>query len=71
MKQFILIMHIIVAITLVGLIMLQTSKGGLGSGFGGAEFYRTKRGAEKIVFWATIITAGVFLLTSVFNLLIR
>lgn len=71
MKTLILIIHLALSITLVSLILLQTSKGGLGSAFGGGEFYRTKRGAERVVFTATIVTAVLFLLTSVINILVR
>jgi len=71
MKQVLIIIHVLVSVTLVGLILLQTSKGGLGSAFGGADFYRTKRGAERIVFTATIVAAGIFLMTSIANLLVR
>ena len=63
--------HILVAITLIGLILLQSSKGGFGGGVGGGEFYRTKRGAERIVFSATIVSAFVFLVTSILNVVIR
>lgn len=65
------VMHILVAVTLIGLILLQSSKGGLGGGMGGGELYRTKRGAERVVFGATIIAATVFLLTSILNVVIR
>ncbi|MFZ5845683.1 MAG: preprotein translocase subunit SecG [Patescibacteria group bacterium] len=71
MKTFLVIIQIVFAVVLISLILLQSSKGGLGSAFGGGEFYRTRRGAEKIVFWATVATAGIFLITSVFNLLTR
>ncbi len=71
MKPIVLIIQILVAVCLITLIMLQSSKGGLGAGFGGAEFYRTKRGAERIVFWATILFGILFLLTSVLNLIIK
>lgn len=70
MKNIVLLIHLVIAITLVGLILLQTSHGGLGSAFG-EGFYRTKRGAERIVFYATIVTASLFLLTSIINLVIR
>lgn len=63
--------HLIVAVALIGLILLQSSKGGLGGGMGGGEFYRTKRGAEKIVFNLTVITAVLFLCTSIINVLMR
>lgn len=72
MKLFFLIFHMLVAVALGGLILLQNSKGGLGSAFGGSlEHYRTKRGAERVVFTATIVLVGVFLITSIVNLVIR
>lgn len=70
MKIFVIIMQIILAISLIGLILLQNSKGGLGSAFGGGEFYRSRRGAEKVVFLATIGVAIFFLLSSIANLLL-
>jgi len=71
MKIFLLIIHLVVTIALVTLILLQNSKGGLSSGLGGTgEFYRSRRGAEKLLFTATIVTAGLFLITSMLNLII-
>ena len=69
MKPIILTVHLIVTLSLITLILLQNSKGGLGSAFGGGEWYRTKRGAEKIVFVATIIASVAFLATSMVTLL--
>ena len=69
MKPIILTIHLIVTLCLIALILLQNSKGGLGSAFGGGEWYRTKRGAEKIVFVATIIASVAFLATSMTTLL--
>lgn len=54
---------------LITLILLQNSKGGLQSG--GGEMYRSRRGAERIVFVGTIVIAGVFFVTSIMNLVIR
>jgi protein translocase SecG subunit len=71
MKIIILLIYIIVSISLIGLILLQNSKGGLGQAFGGGEFYRSKRGAERIVFTATIVFSILFLIISIANLLIR
>jgi len=71
MKLLFLLLQIIFSAALIGLILLQTSKGGLGSAFGGGEAYRTKRGAEKVVFLSTIVIASLFLLVSVFNLLVK
>lgn len=71
MNTGIFISQMVVAACLIGLILLQSSKGGLGSSFGGAEFYRTKRGAERMVFGITIIFAILFFITSVLNLIAR
>lgn len=71
MKLALLIVHLVLAVSLAGLILLQNSKGGLASGFGGGEFYRSKRGAERIIFTATFVLAALFLITSIANILIR
>jgi preprotein translocase subunit SecG len=67
MKILFLIIHVIITISLIGLILLQNSKGGLGGGLGSGEMYRSKRGAERIVFTGTIILSILFLITSVIN----
>lgn len=71
MSTFLLIIQVLLSISLISLILLQSSKGGLGGGLGGSELYRTKRGAEKIIFTTTIIVAIVFLITSLVNVAIR
>lgn len=71
MKSVVLFIHIIIAITLITLILLQTSKGGLGAAFGGGEMYRSKRGAERVVFGSTIVFSVLFLITSIITLLIK
>jgi protein translocase SecG subunit len=68
MKTFLLVTQLFTALSLVGLILLQTSKGGLQSGMGG-EAYRTKRGAEKIFFLVTIGMGIAFFVISIVNLL--
>ena len=65
------VIQVIVSLGLIALILLQSSKGGFGAGFGGGEIYRTKRGAEKIVFISTIVLAAVFLITSLLNVALR
>ncbi|OGG34434.1 preprotein translocase subunit SecG [Candidatus Gottesmanbacteria bacterium RIFOXYB1_FULL_47_11] len=69
MKTVLLGFHIIVTIALVALILLQNSKGGLASGIGGG--YRSRRGAERIIFTATIAVSILFLITSLLNLILR
>lgn len=71
MNMFVRILHILVALGLIALVLLQTSKGGLGSAFGGGEVYRTRRGTERVVFGATIVLSVLFLITSIVTLLLR
>ena len=71
MKLVILLTHIAVSIGLIALILLQSSQGGLVSAFGGGDTYRTKRGAERMIFIATIVIAILFLITSVTTFLVK
>lgn len=71
MKTLLLAVHILVTITLIALILLQNSKGGLGGGLGAGQLYRSRRGAEKIVFTGTIAAAILFFVTSILSLIIR
>ena len=58
------------ALLIVG-VLLQQRGGGLSSAFGGSSMeYSTKRGAEKVVFYATIVLAVLFLAISMARLLI-
>ena len=66
-----LVIHIVLSLALIGVILMQSSKGGLGSAFGGGQMYRTKRGAEKLIFNATIVLAVLFLITSIANVMVR
>lgn len=55
------IAQIIVSILLVVVILLQERSSGLSGVFGGnSEFYHTRRGLEKIIFWSTIVLAVAF-----------
>lgn len=63
--------QIIVSVLLIGVILLQQKGTGLGASFGGSgQIYRSKRGLERILFWATIVLAVIFSLTAVANLII-
>ena len=70
MKSVFLVIQLILAVALIAFILLQNSKGGLTSGVSG-EPYRTKRGAEKIIFTSTIIAGILFFIVSIVNLLIH
>lgn len=54
--------QIIVALVLIGLVLIQTQGSGLSSVFGGEESFRTKRGMERLVLYATAIFGALFLL---------
>lgn len=72
MHLFLNITQIVISVLLVALILLQQRGGGLSPVFGGeGGVYRTRRGIEKLIFIATIILAGLFLLVASINLLIR
>jgi len=62
-KNILSVTEIILSVILVVTILLQQQGSGLGSLFGnaGGESYRTKRGAEKIFYNATIITIVLFI----------
>lgn len=62
MKNILNIGELLIAILLIILILLQKQGGGLSSVFGGGneERYRTKRGLEKTLLWATIVLAILF-----------
>lgn len=70
MKAVIYIVQIILGVILVLVILLQQKGSGLGASFGGdMSFYRTKRGAEKLLFYATIGLSVAFILSSLIGLL--
>lgn len=52
---------IIVSVLITGSILLQAQGSGLGSTWGGGgETYHTRRGIEKVVFYATIGLTALF-----------
>jgi preprotein translocase subunit SecG len=58
------------SVLLVGAILLQQSDAGLGGTFGGGSMgnpFRTKRGAEKNLFIATIILGVLFLVATLLS----
>ncbi|MBI2446872.1 MAG: preprotein translocase subunit SecG [Parcubacteria group bacterium] len=64
------IIQIIISALLIGAILLQARGSGLSSVFGGeSTFYHTRRGMEKIIFWATIILAILFIITGIASFL--
>ncbi len=71
MKAVLSLIQIVLGILLVLVILIQQKGSGIGTSFGGdLSFYRTKRGAEKLLFWATIFLASAFILLSLLGLAI-
>ena len=63
------IIQIILAVVLTTLVLMQQSGSGLGSAFGGeGNFYRSKRGLEKVLFYTTIVLVVLFVASVVMPL---
>jgi len=62
------IVQIVISVLLMLVILFQVKGGGLGGIFGQAEtVYRTKRGVEKWLFWATIILSALFVILAIIS----
>lgn len=62
------LIQMLLSVLLVAAILLQQRGTGLGNAFGGAgDVFRTKRGIEKGLFYATIVLSVLFFLTAVLN----
>ncbi len=65
------ILHIIVSVLLGVSVLLQTRGTSVGVAFGGgSETYRSKKGIEKFLFYATIILAALFAALSILRLVL-
>jgi protein translocase SecG subunit len=67
------IAQIIVSVLIIVLVLLQERSSGLSGLFGGGEaggFYQTRKGLEKIIFFATIFLVAIFAILAVLNLII-
>jgi preprotein translocase subunit SecG len=65
MEAVVLAIHLIIAIALVGVILVQRSEGGgLGIGGGGMGNFMTVRGTANLLTRTTAILATLFMLTS-------
>jgi preprotein translocase subunit SecG len=66
---FITIVHVVVCLFLILVILLQAGKGGglgLGAGGGGSQTVFGARGSQSFLGRVTSISAGIFMLTSVY-----
>lgn len=66
------IAQIIISVVLIILILLQERSSGLSGVFGGGEtgYYQSRRGMEKIIFWATVALVIAFGALSLLNLVL-
>lgn len=70
MKSILSIGQLVVAIVIIVLVLLQEG-GGLSQAFGGSDqSFHVRRGLEKMTFWATTISAILFVGLSIWNLAI-
>jgi protein translocase SecG subunit len=70
MNTAFIIGQIVIGVLLVISIILQTRGSTVGIAFGGSgESYRSKRGLEKLLFYATIVLAVLFASISILSLL--
>lgn len=66
------VIQIVLSVLLIGSILLQQRGSGLSAAFGGdSNVYRTKRGIEKGLMWATIVLAVLFMVLGLLNFIIK
>ncbi|MDP2951328.1 MAG: preprotein translocase subunit SecG [bacterium] len=72
MNNILTILQVIVSAILIALVLLQQRGAGLGSAFGGGSgggSYLKRRGMEKNIVTGTIISAIIFVLLAILNLI--
>lgn len=72
MKQILEYITLVSAVLLIVVILLQNQGSGLGAAWGGeGNSYRSKRGAERTLFYLTIVLATAFIASLLGGLLVR
>ena len=70
MNSILLYIQIAVSVILIVLIAVQQRGAALGGAFGGSgEFYSTRRGIQKKIFYATIVAAVLFIVLGILGLI--
>jgi protein translocase SecG subunit len=70
MKSLFNFITIISALLMVLFILIQSRGSSLGAAFGGdTSYYRSRRGAEAVIFNATIVLAVIFVLSIILSIL--
>ena len=71
MEEILNIIQIVIAALLIVAILLQQRGTGLSATFGGeGSVYFKKRGAEKVIFIATIVLVVIFILSAIIRMII-
>lgn len=70
MPNMLSIAQAVLSVIIIVCVLLQSQSGGFGANWkGGGETYHTKRGAEKALFYFTIISIALFAVVSIATLL--
>jgi protein translocase SecG subunit len=71
-KTYLPFIQIALSIVLMILILLQQRGTALGSAFGqeNSNFYGTLRGAQKKIFWSTIVAGALLIASALANLIV-
>lgn len=73
MQTILSYIQIVLSVILIILILLQQSDSSLGAAFGGGDSesgHRTRRGSEKLIFNATIVTGALFAISAIISLIL-
>jgi preprotein translocase subunit SecG len=66
------IITVVSALLMILFILIQSRGSSLGATFGGdASYYRSRRGAEAVIFNATIVLAVIFVLSVILSILAK
>lgn len=72
MKNLFSLISVISAVMMIAVILMQSQGASLGTAFGGeSNAYRSKRGAELVLYNATIVLAIIFVLSLLLSLLAK
>jgi len=70
-SNILLVVQIVVAIALMVFILMQSKGSGVGSAFGGETVvYRSRRGVEKLLHYATVISAVILVIISLVSVIL-
>ncbi len=72
MKSFFIVLHAVISVLLTIAVLSQNRSSGLSATFGGGgSFYASKRGAEKVLHYATIVLSILFVAVAIMFLFLE